>query len=252
MNDNSDQSIRPMKIRPLTAFKAVRNVLNDPEQTSQVFRVLQALSGPSLSKNYNRFCSTDTGKRVLVEKLDLVAKLNDSDYLSSLPEHSLGHTYLRFISREQISAGGLEEASAEAIAEDGASPITIDQQSNAEFDLFVRRTRASHDLFHVLTRYGRDSLGEACLLAFTYGQTKNIAFPFILISAAWRLYQGAGITVFGALWRGYRDGKKARWLLAADWETMLEQSLESVRESYGIPAPERYQRLAANLAQASA
>lgn len=244
--------MRRMKIRPLTALKAVRNVLNDPEQTSQVFRVLQALSGPSLTRNFNRFCGTDTGNRVLTERIDLVAKLNDPGYLSSLPERSLGHTYHRFINREQISAGGLEEASAEANAEDGYSPVTADQQSNADFDLFVRRTRASHDLFHVLTRYGRDPLGEACLLAFTYGQTKNIAFPFILLSAARRLYQGAGITVFGALWRGYRDGKKAGWLLAADWEALLEQPLESVRDSYGIPSPERYQRLAANLAQASA
>lgn len=241
-----------MKIRPFTALKAIRNVLNDPEQTSQVFRVLQALSGPSLNRNFNRFRSTEIGNRVLIEKLDLVTKLNDPDYLTSLPEHTLGHTYHRFINREQISAGGLEEASAEAIAEDGSSPVTASQESNSDFDLFVRRTRASHDLFHVLTRYGRDPLGEACLLAFTYGQTKNIAFPFILLSAARRLYQGAGITVFGALWRGYRDGKKAGWLLAADWEELLEQPLENVRNSYRIPAPERYQRLAANLAQASA
>ena len=252
MKDNKRQPMRRIRIRPLTALKAVRNVLNDPEQTSQVFRVLQALSGPSLTRNFNKFCATETGNRVLNEQLDLVSKLNDPEYLTSLPEHSLGHTYHRFISREQISAGGLEEASAEANAEDGYSPVAADQQSNADFDLFIRRTRASHDLFHVLTRYGRDPLGEACLLAFTYGQTKNIAFPFILLSAARRLYQGAGITVFGALWRGYRDGKKAGWLLAADWETMLEQPLESVRDSYGIPAPERYQQLAANLAQASA
>lgn len=252
MNDNGTQPIKPLKIRPLTALKAVRNVLNDPEQTSQVFRVLQALSGPSLTRNYNQFCTTETGARVLTEKLDLVARLNDSDYLKSLPEYSLGHTYYRFISREQISADGLEAASEEANAEDRSSPTTTGQQNNPEFDLFVRRTRASHDLFHVLTRYGRDPLGEACLLAFTYGQTKNIAFPFILISAAHRLYQGAGFAVFGALWRGYRDGKKAKWLLAADWETLLEQSLESVRELYGIPAPERYQQLAASLAQASA
>lgn len=252
MNDDKNQPMRRMKIRPLTALKAVRKVLNDPEQTSQVFRVLQALSGPSLARNFNKFCATETGNRVLSEQIDLVAKLNDPDYLTSLPDHTLGHTYHRFISREQISAGGLEEASAEANEEDGYSAVVTDQQSNPDFDLFVRRTRASHDLFHVLTRYGRDPLGEACLLAFTYGQTKNIAFPFILLSAARRLYQGAGITVFGALWRGYRDGKKAGWLLAADWETLLEQPLESVRNSYGIPAPERYQRLAADLAQASA
>lgn len=252
MNEGREPHQPRMKIRPFAAWKAVRNVLNDPEQTSQVFRVLQALSGPSLSKNFNRFCNTDVGNRVLAEKLDLVAKLTDAEYLESLPEHSLGNTYHRFISREQISAGGLEQASAEASAEDGYAASDTNDQSDPDFDVFVKRARASHDLFHVLTRYGRDPLGEACLLAFTYGQTKNIAFPFILLSASRRLYQGAGITVFGALWRAYRDGKSAGWLLAADWEDLLEQPLQKVRDTFRIPPPERYQRLAANLAHAGA
>ena len=250
MKEGRETQRQRMKIRPFAAWKAVRNVLNDPEQTSEVFRVLRALSGPSLTKNFNRFCNTDVGNRVLAEKLDLVAKLTDAEYLESLPKHSLGNTYHRFISREQISAGGLEQASAEASAEDGYVTSDANDQSDPDFDLFVKRTRASHDLFHVLTRYGRDPLGEACLLAFTYGQTKNIAFPFILLAGSRRLYQGAGITVFNALWRGYRDGKSAFWLLAADWEDLLEQPLQKVRDTFRIPAPERYQRLAANLAHA--
>ena len=34
-----------------------------------------------------------------------------------------------------------------------------------------RRTRDSHDIWHVLSGYHRDALGEACLVAFSYAQT---------------------------------------------------------------------------------
>ena len=155
MDDSVKQSKRHMKIRPFTALKAVRNVLNDPEQTSQVFRVLQALSGPSLSRNFNQFCSTEIGNRVLAEKLDLVTKLNDPDYLTSLSRElssgdiptigsSIASKYLLVVLKKQVL---------KAIAEDGSSPVTASQESsNTDFDLFVRRTRASHDLFQCVNK----------------------------------------------------------------------------------------------------
>ncbi|MYD42589.1 MAG: ubiquinone biosynthesis protein [Gammaproteobacteria bacterium] len=229
------------KVRPFAAFRAVRRVVNDPEQTTQVFRVIQALSAPSLRRNFKRFRKTEVGTKVLSEQINLVDKLTDAEYLKSLPENTLGHAYYRFTSNEQISADGLQAASEEA-------GYQIDDEN---LDRFAKRLRSSHDLFHVLTQYGRDPLGEACLLAFSYGQTGNISFPFILLMASLRLYKGAGITVFAALWRGYRDGKRAKWLPAADWEVLLTQPLEQVRDEFVIPEPRRYQHLFAQLATAT-
>lgn len=233
------ESDGPQRIRPLQALKAVRKVVRDPEQTQEVFKVLHALSGPSLRRNYKRFKSSDVGKRVLAERRDLVSVLNDSEYLKNLPSESLGNVYHRFITKEQISAGGLEEASAQAGYED----------SDDSFGLFVKRIRATHDLLHVLTQYGRDPLGEACLLAYTYGQTGNISFVFILLYASLDLYLGAGVAVFPALWRAYRDGKRATWSLGLDWEAVLERPLDNLRDEMTIRAPVRYERLYAELAQ---
>ena len=236
-NSNSQQ-----KLRPFQAIRAARKVVEDPEQTAQVFRVLQALSGPSLRRNYRRFKGTPTGKRILEDKTDLVSILNDREMLSKLPDNSLGKAYYRFVTTENISADGLVEASEEAgyVA------------NHEELDLFVKRTRASHDLFHVLTQFGRDPLGEACLLAFTYGQTGNISFLVILGVSAYQIYRGAGFEAFKALWQGYRDGRQASWLLEADWENLLSQPLEQMREQLRITSPVRYQRLTAKLAQATA
>ena len=44
---------------------------------------------------------------------------------------------------------------------------------------YANRLRDTHDLFHILTGYGRDALGEQCVLGFTYGQTGNYGNFFI-------------------------------------------------------------------------
>ena len=231
-------SIETRGLRPLAALKAVRRVIADPEQTEEVFRVLHALSGPSLRRNYRRFKASENGTRILKEKRVLTDTLNDSEFLSSLPTNSLGYAYYRFITREQISAGGLEQANMQAGGEN----------LGGDFGLFLARTRASHDLFHVLTEYGRDPLGEACLLSFTYGQTGNISFLFILGYGSLNLYRGAGWRVFPALWRAYRDGKKGVWLLDTDWEQVLEGPLDRVRKEFSISPPIRYEHLLTLLA----
>ena len=62
---------------------------------------------------------------------------------------------------EKITADGLVEASQENV------PPELENQSE-ELIAYGKRIRDQHDLWHVLTGYGRDTLGEVCLLWFTY------------------------------------------------------------------------------------
>ena len=66
-----------------------------------------------------------------------------------------------------IDAQGLVDASEEADRRTGEVPLDADR------DWFYARLRDMHDLWHVLTGYGRDLAGEATLLAFTHAQTRN-------------------------------------------------------------------------------
>ena len=68
---------------------------------------------------------------------------------------------------EKITADGLVDASEENV------PSELESQSE-ELIAFGKRMRDQHDLWHVLTGYGRDTFGEDFLLAFTYAQTKNL------------------------------------------------------------------------------
>jgi hypothetical protein len=44
-----------------------------------------------------------------------------------------------------------------------------------------------HDLFHIVTGYGRDPLGEACLTAFSFAQTGLKGFALIATVASQRI-----------------------------------------------------------------
>jgi ubiquinone biosynthesis protein COQ4 len=226
------------RMQPRIALRAVRALIADPEDTAQVFTVVRAMSGPSLARGLARFLALPTGRRVMEEKRELLETLRDREQLRQLPAGSLGRAYLEFVESENLSADGLVNAS-EAGEEKWESP---------ELERYGKRLRDQHDLWHTLTRYGRDELGELCLLAFTYAQTRNRGVGLIVLVGAFKLRQTYGVGVFRAALRGFRDGRRAAWLPGQDWEALLAAPLESVRARLDITDPIPYQALRSGLA----
>jgi ubiquinone biosynthesis protein COQ4 len=109
--DPSDSNADPFRYRPAEAVRAVRALLQDPEDTEKVFVVVRALSGKSLIRGFNRFAGTATGRAILAENRQLIETLRDRAHLAALPPDSLGRAYLRFMETENISADGLVDAS---------------------------------------------------------------------------------------------------------------------------------------------
>ncbi len=219
---------RPMKW--LEAGRAIRTLIQNPDDTSQVFRIIRALSGPAGDRQFERFRATETGHRILAENRSLVVRLSDREALARLPSGSLGHAYAEFTRAEKISPQGLVDASLAAPAEIETSPERL---------LFAARLRDAHDLWHVVTGYGRDLIGEASLLAFTYRQTGNPGIGLIVLTAWWK----SGRDVPGSravIMDGYRRAGAAAWLPAVDWESLLERPLEEVRRTLRITPVEAY------------
>lgn len=212
------------------AWVAVRALFEDPEDTEQVFRVVTALRGKSLERAYRRFRSTDTGTRILSHEIDLLNSLRDREFLGSHKENSLARAYLHFVRSGDLTADGLVEASYEA----------KENVEDRDMLRYLNRIRDMHDLWHTLTRYGREPLGEACLLAFTYAQMKNPGTAFIVILGSRRLAKGYGRGTIHALWRAYRDGKRASWLAAQPFEQMLGTDVDQLRSMLSIPEPTAY------------
>ena len=157
--------------------------------------------------------------------------LRNKTLLSELPQNSLGQRYLQFINEQGLSADGLVEAS-----EEQADALDAD----SDLALFATRQRDMHDLWHVLTEYGRDELGEACLLGFTYAQNKNRGVGFIAVVGCFKLFSRHGFMAARSIFGAYLDGRRAAWLPQQDWEALLHDPITSVRERLKINSPTLY------------
>jgi ubiquinone biosynthesis protein COQ4 len=221
------------KRRPLEAWRALQRLIADPEDTGQVFVIMRALSGDALVRGTRRFERTPTGAAMLRTPHDLVATLSERGRLATLPEGSLGRAYLALVERAGITAQGLVEVS-ETEADE------YRQLTDAQM-LYAKRLRDAHDLWHTVTGYETDTLGEACVVAFSYGQTRNLGFAAIALIGGLKIAKESGDRrVLRAVWRAYRDGRRAQWLPAIPWEDLLDKPLEQVRQQLRIAAPARY------------
>lgn len=227
---------RADRIRPIEAFLALRALLADPDDTSQVFRLLRATSGRSFRRLYRRVQRDPQGARVLDAGVRLIDVLNDRERLASCPEGSLGRVYLDFVFAEQISADGLADASASM--QDDLEGFTREDPSAVRFG---ENLRDMHDLWHVVTGYNRDILGELALLAFTYQQTREPGIWLIVWAARRRIRKGGALAIDHFVADASRRGRDAAFLPAADWVALLDRPLEEVRSSLRVGPPVAYE-----------
>lgn len=221
----------PPKMEFRKAWRALNALIADPEDTSQVFTIMRALTGKSFYKQYLKFRKNKMGAQVLEEKRNLIDTLVDREALKQYPEGTLGKAYIDFMIREGISAEGLAE-----ISED-----SYDEFEDKDMERYAFRTRDMHDLWHVVTGYGRDGLGEVCVVAFSYAQTKQLGFAAIALMGAYDFSRRfPGNRIFRAAWQAYRIGRNAEWFTGQDWEHLLTLPIEDVRKMLKVKTPDIY------------
>lgn len=229
---------KPMRLQPLKALRSMSILLKDKEDTQQVFEIMRALSGQSVPNGYKRLLKTPNGGAIAYRREELAPIFSDAAYLARLPAGSVGAAYHHFTTSENISAQGLVEESRKGIDEE------IDRQH--PFAWYGRRMRDIHDFWHVLTGYGRDALGEACVVAFSYAQTRSLGFGFIAIAGALKIKKEVpNQPVLKAVWQAYRNGRKAKWLPAEDYIKLLSEPLADARERLNIARPTAYEAVPA-------
>ncbi len=214
----------------LHSARAVRRLFATGD-TREIFAIFRALRGRSGIKAFRRFQQSPTGSAVLRERRVLLNALTDRATLSALPVGTVGHTYFDFMEEEKLTADGLVQASQDW----DTDPVPPDTQ------LYRERMRDAHDLTHTLTGYGRDPLGEICLLAFMYAHSRNLGMALIVVMSWPKLPPAARAAVRQA----WRNGKKARWMQDMDWEAVLPRSLADVRRECAIADPTLYRAVTA-------
>jgi ubiquinone biosynthesis protein COQ4 len=222
------------RVRPLQALRAVRRLIANPEATGEVFRVIEALKGDSITRAVKRMQESAAGRELLAAKPDINQRLSDRATLRNLPDGSVGRAYLALMERQGISVQGLVAASEEVPRGVG---FTEDER------WLANRLRDIHDLQHVLTGYGPDPLGELCLLSFMTTQTWNRGISFIVFMGR-RTYRkrAPGIDIDALVEEGAELARAAQWLPALALEDYLAEPLEDVRRRLGLMTPGKYQQ----------
>jgi ubiquinone biosynthesis protein COQ4 len=105
----------------------------------------------------------------------------------------------------------------------------------------LQRLLEVHDLWHVLSGYNCDAAGELGMLAFTLGQRVQPRIAWHLLSAiredlrvCWKNRLGPWTPLIPYLWRAFRRGRKARFLVPIILEDYLYLPIGTVRERLGI------------------
>jgi ubiquinone biosynthesis protein COQ4 len=226
------------RIDVVHALRSLRRLLADKEDTRQVFEIMRALNGRATARNYHRLLATPEGGRIAFERREFAERLMDDAWLDGLPAGSVGAAYRDFIRAEQLSAAGLAEVSREGVARvDAPHP----------YAWMGRRTRDVHDIWHILTGYGRDGLGEACLVGFSFAQIRGLGWALIGLGAASRARRARGYPMVKAMWEGYRRGRAAKWLLGEDYEALMAEPLEAARRRLGLSRPAVYESIPAEV-----
>ena len=215
-----------------TAIDAVRKLMANGDDTTQVFRIMRALNVGNSPMNYARLIASAQGGRIAYDQVELARRFSDPDFVASFAPGTVGAAYRNFLETTGYSADGLVEVSRIDNDEDMAHP----------YAWFGRRVRDTHDIWHVLTGYKADeSMGEAALVAFSYAQVGGLGWAFIGGAAALKSIKVTGNRLFAkAVWEGYRHGRKAKWISGEDYLELLHEPLDAARARLGIETPVAY------------
>lgn len=159
--------------------------------------------------------------------------LSNTEYLESLPPDSLGAHYLRHIT------DGVDDKVSRL-----SSIVHANPESSIEH--FMARQADVHDLMHVLLGYGKERLGEACVVSaysnYYKGWRLIVVGGLLLNVFRRRLFIPSRIRY---LWRAVYTEPRLRaasiecWDLI-HWERYLAHPIEDVRRRFGVYPSEHY------------
>jgi len=236
-----DREIRGFK--PFKALKHFRNLVADKEDTKQVFFIIEALAGNKVFEQATGFIATDEAHEFMGKEseLGIADMLDDHARWVDCGHNSVAQHYIRFMKREGLTANGLVDES--------YSWKSREERPDDQVEWYLNRLRDTHDLFHVLTGYGRDALGEAALLGFSYEQNHNLGVKFIAYAAARQIKKvtGTSAPLYAAIREGRDLGKAAAKLAHMDVEAVMRMDIADARTMLNVGEPVMYRQCLAQL-----
>ena len=232
-----EQPYPSLPIRPFKALKAFFDLVGDRDDTRYVFAFFDAVNGRSNEAYYDRFQASAYGRRFLQDPEHLGRILTDRHTLESYGPGTFAAAYLNYLDTEGLQPLGVHEA---AVAQ--APERMARLKANWPLLYWLQyHGSLTHDLYHVLTGYGRDPLGEALLLVFSGIQTGGRGARYLGGMAGLRIRSEIPSWPVGKMMKeAVRLAREAEQFPTADLTSLLPLSLTEARAQVKIGKPELY------------
>lgn len=200
--------------------------------------------------------STESGRRLLVERPSINSETVDVAYLSSLERGTFGREWIEWLKENGVGPDGRAEA---------------DYMKTAEEKYLIQRYRESHDFYHLLLRMPVTQLGETTVKYFEMAQMSMPVAGFAAAGGTLRILgkvltslpkpsailsraisgstpaapttggAGASLSDVSSLqtlipW-AVEVGRSSVPLISIEWERCWERDIEDMRHEYGITPP---------------
>ncbi|MCC5636795.1 hypothetical protein LC593_13155 [Nostoc sp. CHAB 5844] len=200
-------------------LKALVTLYRDPANLNYVYDVEDGLRYSKAAVSAVNWLKTQPEIEQLIQER-YIAPHPDVEKLLQYPETSLGYAYASYIKKNGFDPGFYRQIK----IEDDISYLTL-------------RIRQTHDIWHIVTGFKTDVLGEIGLKAFEMVQTRrNLAFVLVGGSLLGTLVKSPDQlpNLLKQITLGYQMGSIAKPLLAQKWEEHWDKSLSEWRNELGI------------------
>ncbi len=204
---------------------------------SRAFRIALHMGGRQVHERRLAMREHPIGRRLLDERPDLGAALNDMPALAALPEGSLGRAFHTFMDHPETVPGYL--LSGLIYRDDWFDSVPMDEELRWAFERWIQ----THDLMHVVSGYGADLAGEGLNIYFSGGYNLGLSWrgtawsPFGLAPRLMRPSIGRRRWL-AYLREAWARGHAARLHLpfeSVPWEDLLPRPLAVARAALGLP-----------------
>lgn len=211
-----------------------RELIKDKEETSHVFEIYESLPSKHFRPRARALTLSERGEALRGAEPFLPLILDDHDALRAMPRGSVAEAYVRFMESEGLTAAGLV-AESDKIGRPRYGDL---------MEWYGFRQRDTHDLLHVLTGYGRDALGEQCVLLFTHGQSPSPGHLLLGYAGAANIKKQvkSKAPVYRAVREAHRIGKACPAIAEMSIRELLAMDLADVRKRFGIAEHQWYAR----------
>lgn len=195
-----------------------------PERNENIVALGESTAiAPVLRRLQKQMLLDPTGRQILRERPRITSTSLDLDYLRSLPDDTLGKTYINWLDREGVSP-------------DTRVPVRyIDDE---ELAYIYQRYRECHDFYHAITGLPIIIEGEIAVKVLEF---MNMGIPMPGLGALFaplRLKPSQKERLYNIYYPwAFRSGLNSKPLINVYWENVLEQNVHELRQQIGIEQP---------------